>query len=765
MLSNVSTAQETKIINGSQFIQTDSGWYQIYSNSQFLVDKSVITVKWKSTTTAVARAAFNTSQNAIMIEENILGFVDLKINNTTNILDVVNNYINSGLVDIAEPNTYGTLESLQTNDLFFNNQWYLNDSNDYDINATEAWAITTGDSSIIVGIMDSGIDWLHEDLGMGTDGYQNIWLNQGEDAWTDPNDPKTGNEIDDDGNGFVDDWKGWNFKYDTNYTRDPYGHGSMVGGIVSAKSNNLKGISGIAGGSGSPGVKLLPITICGGWTDEHFYSTETRVTDDAILYAVAKGAKVINMSFICCKTTAIDSAIEYAYHHGCVLVAVAGNVIDKYYRQGRVGYPGNHPYVIAVAGTGKDGLWFASYAGPELDISAPAESIKSTSISTRYGTDFGTSYASPQVAGVAALMLSVNPTLLPFQIDSILKRTATDIGETGMDTVFGAGRLNAYSAVINAIPPEERKPILSMVDYCVPVSTSPTLNWYTRFGVLSYRLQVASDSNFSIIIKDSSGIKTRYCTLTGLANSSIHYWRVSGYVIDGNPIWSDSKWFRTSALPTVTLTGSTISGMEDGIKITHPKLIWTVSDYCNINYNLYRYTCYHDDEDCVPSDCGINGLLIYSGTQTSYIDSTVSTGSYNCITKHYYVRVKANTDGQLFPASNKVWYGTIWLDPNKQGLIADKEKNSLPKEATLYDNYPNPFNPQTTIKYTIPEPTYVRLVVYDILGRDVKLLVDSYEDAGYKSVTFDASDIPSGLYYYRLITDKFNCVKKLLLVK
>jgi hypothetical protein len=99
------------------------------------------------------------------------------------------------------------------------------------------------------------------------------------------------------------------------------------------------------------------------------------------------------------------------------------------------------------------------------------------------------------------------------------------------------------------------------------------------------------------------------------------------------------------------------------------------------------------------------------------------------------------------------------------GLVQDELTEVVPTEYSLDNNYPNPFNPTTTIGYALPNPTHVTLLVFNMLGQEVATLVDEVEEAGYKTVSFDASNLPSGVYTYRITAGTFSDVKKMLLIK
>ena len=275
---------------------------------------------------------------------------------------------------------------------------------------------------IIVAVIDNGFDWTHEDLGFGNDTYRNI-------------DPSLG------------------YNYYLNSTSmTKKNHGTQVSGIISAKTNNGLGIAGIAGGFGSSGVKILPFCV----TDGSDNGINMGCVDDAICLAVDNGAKVINMSFRSTNTNPsaypdIVDAIDYAYSHGVTLVAATGNDSLSY-----ICFPACYPKVIAVGAMNLNHK-MCSYSnhGNGIDLVAPGEMIYSTKTDNNYGFSSGTSCASPQVASVAALMLSINPLLSPSQIKSKITNTCTKLSDytydaNGWESHVGYGLLNAYAAVCAA---------------------------------------------------------------------------------------------------------------------------------------------------------------------------------------------------------------------------------------------------------------------------------------------------------------------------
>ena len=412
------------------------------NESYYITDINGITFNVDTTVLTIRVNDFdNIKSDYTIIRVNRFGFIDIRVPANTNyshFLETLEDDNNVTEIIIA---TFSTYLSLNSNDPYVSNQWYLNT-----INAYNAWDITTGDSNIIVAILDSGVEWEHDDLGAGNDGYQNIYLNPNEDVWGNPNNPLTGNGVDDDNNGFIDDWKGWSFDGNNNDCRPINYHGTFVTGIISAKTNNFNGISGIAGGNGRSGVKALHY--CVGKSYPLSY-----VVDDAIIVAVDNGARIIQLSLSAAHTPDIDSAILYAKNHDVVVVCASGN------NNPVVTYPATHPYVIAVGATDNTNhrTFFSCY-GDELSVVAPGESIYSTTLNNLYDYDNGTSFSAPQVSAIAALILSVNSNYTAQQVRYIIETTAQKVGGYNYqpdnthpngkwNNEMGYGLVDAYNAV------------------------------------------------------------------------------------------------------------------------------------------------------------------------------------------------------------------------------------------------------------------------------------------------------------------------------
>jgi subtilisin family serine protease len=295
--------------------------------------------------------------------------------------EAVRLYSENPAVEFAEPNYILHFVNTYPNDPQFSNQWghentgQFGGTPDADIDSVEAWDTSVGSDSIVVAITDTGIDLRHPDL------EANIWTNPGEDPWTDPYDHTTGNGIDDDLNGYVDDWKGYDFcgawllfSNPDNDPSDGVGHGTHVSGIVAARGNNQIGVAGV-----SWNAKIMPLKI--GPDAEEILNVF--VAAEAIDYAVANGADIVNASWGAqlVSSGTIRTAIENAHSAGVLFVAAAGN--EETDNDGWLKfYPASHQVenIISVAATnGIDGLaTFSNFGRINVDVGAPGGMIIST---------------------------------------------------------------------------------------------------------------------------------------------------------------------------------------------------------------------------------------------------------------------------------------------------------------------------------------------------------------------------------------------------
>ena len=259
------------------------------------------------------------------------------------------------------------------------------------INAPDAWDIETGSTDIVVAIVDTGIDYNHEELGNYVGGGYD-WIN-------------------DDGDPY-----------------DDHGHGTHCAGITAATMDNLVGIAGIAQ------VSVMAEKVL----DSSGSGSDWGVAQ-GIIHAADNGADIISMSLGGTSgSTTLENACQYAWDEGVVIVAAAGNGYGS-----PVEFPGAYDTVIAVAALDSSTTRaIYSNIGEEVELAAPGSNILSSLPGDNYASWDGTSMATPHVAGAAALVKSQNPSLSNVEIRTVLGDAATDIGSPGRDTSFGYGRID-----------------------------------------------------------------------------------------------------------------------------------------------------------------------------------------------------------------------------------------------------------------------------------------------------------------------------------
>ncbi|MCX6032076.1 MAG: S8 family serine peptidase [Chloroflexi bacterium] len=398
------------------------------------------------------------------------------------------------------------------------------------IDAPGAWDISRGNNDIIVAVIDSGTDYNHADF-KNRDNSTNIFTDS------------EGHH----GYDFVqEDWDPSPIDQG-----DPgmYVHGTVVAGIIGAATDNGTGMAGI-----NWHVKIMPMRAM----QKGDAALSCMVMDRlarAVRSAVDSGARVINMSLgvtaVLPTCTSLDDALAYASSHNVVVVAGTGNGISN---TGPgvpfVMYPARNPNVIAVGAT-DDTDHRASFSdyGKEVAIVAPGTSLFSLYPGSKYPSTAGlsgTSFASPQVAGAAALVLSVNPSLTASQVRNILTASADKVGgydysNGGHNDEMGYGRLNLRKALELAAP--LIAPVLQTPENDTIVgSLRPTFDWSTVPGIDKYIIAVSESSSFSPIDVLGQPTESSFTPSSDLKRNTRYYWRVHavrGYQVSPfSEVWS-----------------------------------------------------------------------------------------------------------------------------------------------------------------------------------------------------------------------------------
>ncbi|MEQ9355156.1 S8 family serine peptidase [Coleofasciculus chthonoplastes] len=379
-----------------------------------------------------------TLQASVLESTNTLGTQLWQLNGLS-VAQAISMYSNHPLIEYIEPNYTISLNTTIPNDSDFNQLWGLNNTGqtggipDADIDAPEAWDSATG-NNIVVGVIDTGVDYTHPEL------INNMWTNPGE---------IPGDGIDNDGNGYVDDYYGWDFINNDNNPFDDEGHGTHVAGTIAAEGNNNSGVIGVA-----PNAQIMALKIFNSNGTTSLFSEI-----QAIEYAIMMGANLTNNSWGGGGySQGLYDAIAAAGQAGQLFIAAAGNGgFDGIGDNNDVTphYPSNYDLdnIICVAATDDcDNLAsFSNYGVTSVDLGAPGVDIYSTIPGGGYASYNGTSMATPHVSGVAALIWSQNPHLSASEVKNQILSTVDPISSLQGNTVTG-GRLNANNALDNPPP-------------------------------------------------------------------------------------------------------------------------------------------------------------------------------------------------------------------------------------------------------------------------------------------------------------------------
>ena len=388
-----------------------------------------IIVKFKSSLKKENIADFAEDKNLSIIKQLKKTKIHLiKVKKNKTVKQMVDELKNNPKIEYAEPD-YIIKAIAVPNDPGFSSLWgmYNSQNTNADIDAIQAWDIINTNSTIVA-VIDTGVDYTHPDL------QANMWHNDVE---------IPDNNIDDDGNGFIDDVYGWDFRNEDNDPYDDHSHGTHCAGTIGAEGNNSIGVAGVNWKTRIMALKFL----------SSYGSGSTSDGIECIEYAIQMGAKVINASWgSTYYSQALKDAIDMANASGVLFAAAAGNSGTD--NDVSPHYPSSYDCenIIAVAASDNtDNLaYFSCFGKNSVDIAAPGVSIYSTIPDSSYGYKSGTSMAAPHVAGSVALMMSQFPQYSHVMIKEKLLGSV-DRGPQFELKILSSGRLNLCKSLLPSL--------------------------------------------------------------------------------------------------------------------------------------------------------------------------------------------------------------------------------------------------------------------------------------------------------------------------
>ncbi len=587
-----------------------------------------------------------------------------------------NEQIEDFIKDLKKDNRVEYVEPVPIDEVFFtpndaycNYQWYLEK-----IQAFDAWDISMGSNEVVVAIVDDAIKTTHEDL------MNNVWTNEEEI----PN-----NGVDDDNNGYIDDYQGWDMADNDNDTNPPanspyFRHGTHVSGLVAAQSNNTIGIASI----GSSGIKILPIK-----ATQNDAGMTTQITHgwQGISYAIAMGVDIINISWGSkASSQTYQSIINDAHDQGIIIVAAAGNNNDN-----KKVYPAAYNHVLAVAATNHtDNKLSVSSYGDWVDVSAPGSAIISTgSISNdAYENNTGTSMAAPLVASLLGLMKSYDNTSSIEDLTTCLLANTDPIQDTQYAASLGTGRINAYEAIHCLLTASCEIPDAPIVNQLS--STTADMSW-ANVGSDEYQIayKLAVSSKWTFIQTEETST-----SLQGLSAEQTYIIKVASICGDIASDFSSSTTFTTKPIECAKPT-------DLNLKIVSSQQVrigWSIEDDSNVETYRIRYKKTKDA-----------GWKTITATESPLFINDLEEA------QTYEIQVACNCTGKQGEFSENISFYT--QNPHditsESGLASQDGRSEIQKNIVGLQAYPNPSNGRFYLSFSKEEANNSVLSVYDILGR------------------------------------------------
>ena len=774
--------------------------------------------------------------------------------------EVISAYDGKQYIDIIERDPVYKYDYVPS-DPMYSSQWHL-----AKVVCDSAWDVCRGSYLVNIGIVDSGVDTGHVDL------WPYTFINFGEDidgdsmiTWWD------WNNTDDDNNGYIDDFYGWDFIGQDNMPHDIAGdgHGTHVAGCAAAATDNLIGVAG-------PGfsTRLMHLRCGQGGYIQLGYL--------GITYAADNGADVINCSWGASGPSyQIAQAIEYAHQMGVVITASAGN---EGYSGPYNHYPSRHEHVIAVGASNQQDrrASFSNYCitpfDGNVDVMAPGVQILNTYLGGGYGLLDGTSMASPITAGTCALIISLQPTLNTAEVETTLVHGCDNIDSqnpTLQPGQLGHGRINAFKSMMGLAhylmvidmeitddgnndgrpdPGETCEMRVTLmndpraqiaVNIGATLSTEDTAVTITSasadFGIImnggtasnTYQPFVFTVGQTEPHFAEFTLSFTDYLNRTSQTTFQVELGRPDYLLVDDDgganyhnfylvsfdsldlfvDVWDQTE----SSINAVELgryefvlweTGNETSPLDEsernaiaGYLDSGGRLLLSSKNAGSSIGSQSFYTDYlkANFTGVAPASVrmvyGVDGAPFTSANDTLFFIGGTGAGNYQNLDAiepvggagpaYGYVNT-AYIAGIYYGGAYRLIYlafpleavtglaGTVRRDIALQemmnwlldvGVAPGSFAGYNPVEFALSSNYPNPFNPETSIDFALPRSAEVTLKVYNSAGRVAAILADGKYNAGVHTVSFSGENLASGLYFARLEADGAVLTGKMVLLK
>jgi serine protease len=737
-------------------IEANPNQYDGYA-PQYLPNEIVVRFRQDVSRETIER--FNAQNGAVEIL-NTPYLARLRIPESASVQEFVRRYVESGLVEYAEPN-FIARAYFAPNDRYYRYQWNLSDP-DNGIDVERAWEISTGEG-VIVAVLDTGI------------------------AYEDYGDYKLASDLA--RTKFV---PGYDFVNDDPHPNDDNGHGTHVAGTIAQSTDNGEGTAGVAFNATIMPIKVLDKSGYGNYAD----------IARGIYYAADHGAKVINLSLGgSYPSKTLENAVAYAFDKGAVIVAAVGN---GYLNGNPTSYPAAYDqYVIAVGATRFDGERAPySNVSEHVDLAAPGgdlsvdqnrdgfkDGILQQTFSadpSRFGYWFfqGTSMATPHVSGVAALVIATGVDD-PVRVREALEMTARDRGRKGWDEEYGYGIVDAYAAVTyfnrDAVSPVQ----IRITELVVPdksVKGEPV--------EIAAKIFNDEDKQIPIILRLRDKTFNRQLALKVIILKARKVETVRLQVktdkleIGEHAITAEIS-LATDPYNPVDIRGTRLNLVESvkdaaEEKPELPKDIFVADIDLNFGFKLENWEATAEVKILSETGDPVPNVTVY-GEWSGDIQKEV-TGTTDGSGKVTFTTgpIEKIIRGVSFTVKDVVKPGYRYNPAmNMKGPVTQVEPDRLSLEESgkivLHPNYPNPANPETWIPFELGKSGRVSIAIYDPNGRLVRRLDLGYRDAGSyvdrsRAAYWDGRNesgepVASGIYYYAVQVGSQRAVRRLVVLR